>query len=141
MINALLLHGRPDKQEYFDPEYPSASNDHWIPWLQKQLLLNNILAQTPEMPNSWKPNYNEWEAVINRYEITPNTILVGHSCGGGFWVRWLSENKKLHVGKVILIAPSLGLNWRDRKFFDYEIDQDLASRAKEIVIFGSDNDN
>lgn len=141
MVNAIILHGRPDKEEYFDPKHPSASNDWWIPWLQKQLLINDVAAQTPEVPNSWKPKYSDWEGTVKQFEINPNTILVGHSCGGSFWIRWLSENKTAHVGKVILVAPSLGLNWNDRSFFDYEIDPELASRTKGIVIFGSDNDN
>lgn len=140
MVNAIILHGRPDKEEYFDPTHPSASNDWWIPWLQKQLLLKEISAQTPEIPNSWNPKYEEWEQIIKQFDINRNTILVGHSCGGGFWIRWLSENKDTHVGKAVLVAPSLGLDWKDRSFFDYDIDSDLASRTKGLVIFGSDND-
>jgi hypothetical protein len=33
MKNAIILHGGPDKQEYYDPETPSQSNMHWLPWL------------------------------------------------------------------------------------------------------------
>ncbi|SRR6266496_4575316 len=141
MKTAILLHGKPGKEEYYSAEYPSCSNSHWFPWLQKQLLIHDIAAQTPEIPNAWSPDYATWRKEFERYDITPETILVGHSCGGGFIVRWLSEHPDIKVGKVVLVAPSLGLDWKEnRSFFDFEIDPTLASRTKGLIIFGSDND-
>lgn len=140
MKNAVLIHGKPGREEYYDPEVPSASNFHWFPWLQKQLLVRDIAAQTPEIPNCWDPQYPIWQKEFERYDITPDTLLVGHSCGGGFIVRWLSEHKDAKVGKVVLVAPSLGLDWEAGDFFDFEIDPNLAARTKGLIIFGSDND-
>jgi hypothetical protein len=57
MKNAIILHGTCSKEEYYDPEHPSLSNSHWFPWLQKQLLRKDISAQTPEIPNAWRPTY------------------------------------------------------------------------------------
>lgn len=141
MRNAIILHGRPDKEEYYNPSVPSSSNYHWIPWLQKQLLINEIAAQTPEIPHSFDPDYPVWKKEFERYDIKPQTALVGHSCGGGFIIRWLSEHKKVKVGKVILVAP-----WLDpdrvstTDFFDFEIDPALPQRTASFIIFHSDND-
>ena len=140
MKNAVLLHGKPGKDEYYSDAYPSASNSHWFPWLQKQLLIRDIAAQTPEIPNAWNPHYPTWQKEFERYEITPETILVGHSCGGGFLVRWLSEHKDVSVGNVVLVAPSLGKDWVKDDFFEFEIDPNMAKRAKNLIIFGSDDD-
>lgn len=141
MKNAIILHGKPGKKEYYDPNFPSASNYHWIPWLQKQLLVHEIAANTPEVPHAFNPHYETWKKEFERFEVTPETMLIGHSCGGGFLVRWLSENKDISVGKVILVAPWID---PDRKvatdFFDFEIDPNLAQRTKSFVIFNSDND-
>ncbi len=60
MNNDIIIHGSCDKEEYFSDKYPSLSNSHWIPWLQKQLLINNIFTQTPEMPASYNPDYKKW---------------------------------------------------------------------------------
>ncbi len=142
MKNAVIVHGKPGKKEYYDPKFPSASNYHWIPWLQKQLLINEIVAHTPEVPHAFKPHYPTWKKEFERFDITPETILVGHSCGGGFLVRWLSENKEVSVNKVILVAP-----WIDPKresttdFFEFEIDPDLAKRVNNLILFNSDNDD
>lgn len=141
MKNAIIVHGMPDKEEYYSPEFPSASNFHWIPWLQKQLMIQDIKADTPEMPHAYAPVYEVWKREFERFDVTPETVLVGHSCGGGFLVRWLSEHTEVKVGKVVLVAP-----WLDPEaelhngFFDFEIDAALVSRTKEFVIFNSTND-
>lgn len=147
MKNAIIIHGKPGKDEYYDPVFPSASNSHWLPWLQKQLLIADIPTQTPEMFNAWQPDYQIWSKTLEQLEVTPETTLVGHSCGGGFIVQWLSEHKEVKVDKVVLVAPWLGPIGNDETddepiggFFQFNIDPDLANRVSEIVIFNSDDD-
>jgi len=142
MKNAILLHGKPGKEEYYDPQFPSCSNYHWFPWLQKQLLVQGIKADTPEVPLAYDPKWELWKREVERFDITPETTVVGHSCGGGFWVRYLSENKDVKVGKVILVAPSINpeKTW-GKKFFDFVIDASVADRVKEIIIFNSTDDH
>lgn len=141
MKNAILLHGKPDKDEYYSDIYPSASNSHWFPWLQKQLLMRDIAANTPEVPHAYAPDYEVWRKEFERFDITPETTFVGHSCGGGFIVRWLSEHPEITVDQVVLVAPWLDPS-RDETtdFFDFEIDSNLATRTKGITIFNSDDD-
>jgi len=140
MKTAIILHGMPSKEEYYSPKSESMSNKHWFPWLQRQLLLKDILAQTPEMPKAYEPDYKEWCKVFEQFSIDEETILVGHSCGAGFLVRWISEND-IKVGKVVLVAP-----WLDPEkmltngFFDFEIDKKLISKTNGLTILGSDND-
>ncbi|PIP34696.1 hypothetical protein COX21_01515 [Candidatus Falkowbacteria bacterium CG23_combo_of_CG06-09_8_20_14_all_41_10] len=140
MKNAVIIHGICDEDEYFSDKYPSLSNSHWLPWLQKQLLMKNILTQTPEMPEAYKPEYDKWVKEFERYEVNKDTVLIGHSCGGGFLLRWLSENK-IKINKLVLVAP-----WLDPKrekttsFFDFEIDKDIKERTAEIHLLVSKDD-
>lgn len=139
--NAIIIHGKPKKAEYYSADYPSASNFHWIPWLQNQLQINDINTQTPEIPEAHYPQYHIWEAELDRYEVGPQTTLVGHSCGGGFILRWLSENKDIKVDKVILVAPWLDPEREtDPYFFDFDIQPDLLMRVNNMTVFYSDND-
>lgn len=144
MRNALLVPGRPDREEYYSPEYPTNSNSHWFPWLSKQLQINDVFAVAIEMPRPWQPRYEDWKREFERFDIKPDTVLVGHSCGGGFLVRWLSENKNVKVGKVVLVAP--WLNPEDNSvsdtadFFHFEIDPELVDRTNGVTIFNSSND-
>ena len=142
MKNAIIVHGRPGKEEYYSDKYPSASNFHWIPWLQKQLIIRDIKADTPEMPLAYAPEWNRWKREFERFDVNEDTILVGHSNGGGFLVRWLSENKDQKVGKVVLVAPSFHKNEHvDSAFFDFEIDSELVSRTKGLTVFNGKKDS
>lgn len=141
MRNAIILHGQPSKEEYYNPAMPSMSNAHWIPWLQGQLLKSDIVAVTPEIPNAYEPEWDLWRKEVERFEITPETLIVGHSRGGDYWLRWLSENKAQRVGRVVLVAPSLGYLTEDDNYFGYfDLDTDLVERTNGLSLFASDND-
>ncbi|MBP6925490.1 MAG: alpha/beta hydrolase [Candidatus Pacebacteria bacterium] len=125
--------------------WPSPSNAHWFPWVQKQLTRQDILCQALEMPQSYNPTYMEHERVLNQMEISNETILVGHSCGGGFLLRYLSEHPSLSPKKVILVAP-----WLDPEgylkelspesdYFDFTIDPALTKRATLHCMYSSDD--
>lgn len=142
MRNAILVHGMPSKEEYFDSSnIISESNAHWFPWLQHELTIAGVLAQTPEMSKPYAPDYRKWSEVLEYFPVSEETILVGHSCGAGFLVRWLSEHR-VRVGKVALVAP-----WIDPQhtfapdmFNDLKIDAGLVERTKRIHLFYSTDD-
>ena len=142
MKNAIILHGGPSKEEYYDPKAPSMSNAHWIPWLQGQLLKADVSAATPEVPHSYDRNWEVWNREFERFEIGPETILVGHSTGAGFIVKYLSIHPDLKVAKVVLVAPWLDPDREQTKDFfdDFEIDADMVVRTAGLTIFHSDND-
>lgn len=141
MKSAIILHGLPSKEEYYNEAYQSASNSHWLPWLQKQLMIHDIKADTPEIPQVYDAQYDIFVREVERFDITPETSLVGHSMGAGFWVRYLSEHPEITVDKVVLVAPWLNLDHEyDTDFFDFDIDAKLTERVNECIIFNSDND-
>lgn len=144
MKNAILVPGRPDKEEHYDPKRPSNSEAHWFSWLKRQLILKDIHAVSIEPPFPFRPRYDEWKEEFERFDIAPDTILVGHSCGGGFLVRYLSEHKDLTVGKVVLVAPWINpLKYEvsdTADFFDFEIDSEFPSRTAGTTVFISSND-
>jgi predicted alpha/beta hydrolase family esterase len=143
MKSAILIHGWGSKEGFYNPERPTESNSHWFPWLSKQLMIRDIHTVSLEMPNSHYPIYEIWKKELERFDIDEDTILVGHSCGGGFIVRWLSENTKC-VGKVVLVAPWLGQEPDrdfDEKFFDFKLDPDFVSRTKGVTVMNSTDDN
>lgn len=142
MKTAIILHGMPSKEAYFNPAYPSQSNKHWIPWLQKSLIINNILTQTPELPEPYSPDYEKWCSIFEQFKIDENTLLIGPSCSAGFLIRWLSENK-VKVEAVALVAPFLNPNNTIEmgKFFDFTIDKELSNRIGRTCVFYSTDDN
>jgi len=145
MKNAILLHGLQNKDEYYDQTFPAPGNAHWFPWLQKQLLTKGFYTETPNVPEVYQATYEEWKETFERcHHVDEETILVGHSCGGGFLMRWISENKDKKVGKVVLVAPwtdpSGGLTGRMEELFKFDLDEELVTRTKGFTVFSSDND-
>ena len=56
-------------------------------------------------------------------------------------MRWLSENKNVKVGKVILVAPWIDPDREETTdFFEFAMDPNLSNRTANITIFNSDDD-
>lgn len=149
MKRAILVHGYVTKDKYYDASRPSMSNNQWQPWLTSQLISRDIFTVAVEMPKPWRPDYTTWKKELERFDITDKTTLVGHSFGGGFLIRWLSEND-VKVGKVILVAPFMGLagvnddedrSYANENFFNFEVDRALTDKTKGLTIFKSTDDS
>jgi predicted alpha/beta hydrolase family esterase len=140
MKQTILIHGMPYKHEFYDVKIPSPSNSQWFPWIQKQLSLRDEVSQALEMPRAFDPVYKDWVEVIENFKIDNETVLVGHSCGGGFLLKYLSAHAELHPKKVVLVAP-----WLDPEkeisnpFFDFVIDSKLTERADVHIFISSDD--
>lgn len=142
MNNAILIHGMPSKEEYYSNEYPTMSNSHWFPWISKELQIRDIFTVAVEIPNSYAPEYGVWKREFERFDIDETTILIGHSCGGGFLVRYFSEHPHLRVRHIILVAPWINPTKEERagNFFDFIIRKGIIDQASKFTIIASDND-
>jgi predicted alpha/beta hydrolase family esterase len=140
--NCIIIHGCPSDKEKAMNSETRTYDKHWIPWVKKELIAKNIPTETPLMPEPWSPVYEKFKNEFEKYEISENTILIGHSCGSAFLVRWLGESKK-KVAKLILVAPwkinDKGGDFRE-KFYKYPIDESIKDRVREIVMFTADNE-
>ncbi len=140
MKNAVIIHGMMSKKEYNDPVNPPPTESHWLPWIREQLMKNGIFSETPEMPLPYRPEYSTWKKKFEKSEINENTILIGHSAGAGFLVRYLSENK-IGVGKVVLVAPWIDPeNILQNSMFDFLTDRNIVAKTSGITIFNSSDD-
>jgi len=137
--NCIIVHGCPDNSsEEKTKEYAG----HWMPWIKKQLEQRGVETHIPLMPEPWQMNYTKFKHVFEKETITENTILIGHSCGCAFLVRWLGESKQ-KIKKLVLVAPwkiaPKGDIYREN-FYNYEIDETIKERIPKILMFTSDNE-
>lgn len=139
MKNAYILHGCCERDEYFSNAYPSPSNSHWIPWLQKQLLMKGYNCQTPDMPVPYAPVYEDWVAIFESLAIDENTTLVGHSCGCGFFLKWLNKSGA-RIDKLLMIAPWIDPERYLGNFLQCRLKPDLMDRINEIHVFYSEDE-
>ena len=124
-----------------DPERRTYDK-HWIPWVKEQCIRWGIETETPRMPSPWEPDYEKFKTEFEKYRVDENTLLIGHSCGCAFLVRWLGESKK-KTAKLILVAPWKIPDKDDKnrkEFYTYDIDPSLKNRVGRIIFFTSDNE-
>ena len=138
-MNVIIIHGWADDEN--DNPLPP-----WMLWVKKELSNKKINCLTPLMPESWKPDYGNWKEEFDKLMVNKETILIGHSCGCAFLVRWLGETKK-KIKKLILVAP-----WKiadkdepelfeiKKKFYDFDVNPSIKKNISEIIIFTSNNE-
>ena len=116
---------------------------HWMPWLKEKLKKKSIECFIPLMPEPWNPKYEEWKKKFGNLKINEEDILVGHSGGCAFLVRWLGETKK-KIKKLILVAPwkipSKDFSEGENELYDFKIDEGLKEKIDEIIVFTSDDE-
>lgn len=78
----IVLHGCPPTEEMVTPH-----ENRWMNWLADELNQKGFKAIAPDLPTSWRPLYEEWKKEFEKYSVTENTVLIGHSCGAAFFVR------------------------------------------------------
>ena len=140
-MNCIIIHGSPSKKEN-DPE-KRTYDKHWIPWLKRELEKKGIKTYTPLMPIPWNPKYDEWKKEFEKLSVNENSVLIGHSSGGGFLVRWLGETGK-KIKKLILVAPGIIHSGEWKKLNDllkFKINNKVRENIKDIVIFVSNDDS
>lgn len=141
-MNCIIIHGCPSNAEKAMNPITRTYDKHWIPWTKLKLIEKGIETETPLMPSPWEPVYDNFKKEFENYYVGENTILIGHSCGCTFLVRWLGETKK-NINKLILVAP-----WKieesaselKKAFYEFSIDETIKDRVNEIVMFTADDE-
>lgn len=140
--NCIVIHGCPsDVEKAMDP-LKRSYDKHWMPWIQRELEARGIHTDRPLMPNPWAPDYEIYKQELEKSSISEDTILIGHSCGCAFLVRWLGETKR-EIAKLILVAPWKIPEENDetkKAFYTYNIDEGIALRVREIVMFTANDE-
>ena len=142
-MNAIICHGVKSKENFDRMTIPMCAAI-WYPWLQQKLILSGIPTQCPSFTNSWLParNYSADANIMNRMPIDENTILIGHSCGGGMLVKYLTDNPQIKISRLILIAPWIDPTHTFPEYFNnFEPDAKIAHRVGKIDLFYSTDDH
>ena len=117
----------------------------WKDSLRKELG-NRFDVLSPKMPNAMNSNYSEWEILFKKIAclLNDNVILIGHSLGGVFLAKYLSENKfPKKILASILIAPPYDEKDIKEPVCDFVISNNLDKFKKQggkIFIYQSEDD-
>lgn len=102
----------------------------------------------PQMPNKQNAKYEEWKIWFERYFefLKEDVILIGHSQGGSFLVKYLTESQVPFSVKVlyILAAPIISEDFGGEDGGDFLPNKahikDIQDIVKDIYIFHSKDD-
>ena len=141
MKNCIIIHGGPLTDI---PENPHNLHTlYWHPWTKTELGKHNIHTLIPAMPNPWNPKYDEYKEHMDSLPVSEDSVLIGHSRGVAFLLRWLGDTKQ-KIQKLIMVAPNLKTESSDRElqsFYDFDIDTSIKDLVAERMVFTSENDD
>lgn len=101
---------------------------------------------TPIMPNSNNAKYLEWKIWFKKIEpfLENEVVLIGHSLGGIFLAKYLSEHKFLKkIRAIFLIAAPFDDKKEKDSLADFSLPTDLsrfATQAGNIFLYHSKDD-
>ena len=99
-----------------------------------------------QMPNKNNAKYSEWKIWLERFVplFNDEVLFIGHSLGGIFLVKYLSENKyPKKVRATLLVAPPFDLKDTDFSLADFTISPPLNNfekQAGKVVFYFSKDD-
>jgi len=98
---------------------------------------------SPRMPNKQNAKYDEWKIWLERLLpfVENGVILIGHSMGGLFLTKYLSENTfSKKIGALFLVASPYDLGGKVREFRLASGLQEVWGQCQNIHIFQSEDD-
>lgn len=150
----LMIHGGTSFEKYDDylkylDNYPlerilQKSENRWKDNLQENLG-DAYEVIFPSMPKNYSTKYREWKIWMEKFLplFKNEVILAGHSLGGTFWLKYLSENKfPVKIKGLILVSPAFSNTHLEKlDDFNFEIDsENIEKQCENILIFHSRDD-
>ena len=134
MKNVLILHGTNGNHE-----------SNWFQWLENEFTQKGYKVWVPDLPYAEKPNTERYNhQIFLNWKFDSDSIIIGHSSGAVAILGLLqSLPSEIAIKKAILVAGFTDdLGWDPLKElfikpFDYK---KIKTKAKEIILFHSDND-
>ncbi|MDD5290411.1 MAG: alpha/beta hydrolase [Patescibacteria group bacterium] len=138
----ILIHGGDTYDTYqdyltfikgFKLDFKRTAKKRWADSLGKKLG-RNFEVILPRMPNAINAKYLEWKIWFEKYIpfLDKEVVLVGHSLGGTFLVKYLSENKfpKKILG-TFLVAALFDNKDADYTLGDFKLPKNLSRLEKQ----------
>lgn len=120
----------------------------WKDGFKEEMSREGYEVYFPSMPNSDNAKYEEWKIWFERYfeYLHDGVILIGHSQGGYFLAKYLSENKiPISVKALYLLsAPFEPADFGEEDGGDFNFDpkelKNLEKQVDSIFLFHSKDD-
>jgi predicted alpha/beta hydrolase family esterase len=108
---------------------------------------NNYSVMSLSMPNAFNAKYLEWKIWFEKYIpfMKSPIILLGHSLGGIFLAKYLSENKlKKKIAGAFLVAAPFNDRDSDYSLGDFKLKKNLSlitKQCSQVFFYQSQDDD
>lgn len=125
-----------------DIERYKSNKDDWKIWLRSELSFEYEVI-LPIMPNKTNARFEEWKLWIDKLLpfLNDDVILIGHSMGGSFLVKYLSENKfSKKVKAVFLVSAMFDYDDDGYSLQSFSLPEKLDLQTDKIYLYHSKDD-
>ena len=125
-----------------DIERYKSNKSDWKPWLREKLG-EDYEVILPVMPNKTNAVFNEWKIWFEKLVpfLGDEIILIGHSLGVSFLVKYLSENKfPKKIKGVFLISGVFDGDAEGYPLASFALPQKLNLQTENIYLYHSKDD-
>ena len=116
--------------------------DDWKPWIRK-MLQENYEVIIPQMPNRTNCKYEEWKLWFEKFVpfLNDEVILIGHSQGGIFLAKYLSENQfPIRVRAVMLVSAPYDKDSEGYPVLSFSLPSTLNLQTGQVYLYHSKDD-
>lgn len=131
-------------------DYQTTSNDHWYPWLSRQIKQLGIQAKRIMLANPLEPKMQDWQQSLEVQipKMDADTVLVAHGLSCLSVLKFVEQYYQTHhrmIRGVILVAgfdqPLVGWSELNDLVRSVKLDFNTLTRSfKHSVMFISSND-
>ncbi|MBI2065462.1 MAG: alpha/beta hydrolase, partial [Candidatus Zambryskibacteria bacterium] len=118
------------------------AKDDWKPWIRKRLG-DEYEVITPQMPNKTNARFEEWKLWFEKFIpfFEDEVILVGHSLGGIFLAKYLSENKfSKKIKAAMLVSAVYNKDSEGYSALSFSLPKVLDLQTDKIFLYHSKDD-
>lgn len=101
MKNVILIHS-----------YNADTFESFAPSIEKMCVENNIPYIAPKFPIRQEATFEGWEEIFNKCDINEDSIIIAHSLGTQFIIKYLAKNS-IKISTYISVAGFI--NYEGRK--------------------------
>ena len=121
-------------------------NGNWEKWLQFTVEKDHdVIMQMPKFPHAHAllMKYDEWEKIMDFQDINQDTVLIGHSAGGGFVLKYLAMHPELKIKQAILVAPWIDTeNEQPNGFYNnFDLSDNIINQTTNGIDMMASNDD
>ncbi len=116
--------------------------DDWKPWL-REALGEEYEVILPKMPNKFNARFEEWKLWFEKLIpfLNDEVILIGHSLGGSFLVKYLSENQfPRKIKAVMLVGAVYDRDSARYSLLSFALPATLNLQTENTMIYHSKDD-